>query len=176
MPATLAFSLYGLLAMTAVISPGQSYRIAETFASAPRTCAILQAAYTKAIGGTATAYPNDVRSSSRRLELVKIVPEYRVKMGLSKKEYDDLIVQEASYGSADFRPSCSWKGIAGPAQDAEGHATFVSFTTPIFSTNGRLAVVETSFLERKDFGHGLVCIVRLKDKNWTARCLPGWIS
>jgi hypothetical protein len=53
---------------------------------------------------------------------------------------------------------------------------FTSFTSPIFSTDGRLALVEVSFQDNGRFGYGSLCIVRSTGNRWLARCLPSWIA
>ncbi len=169
-------TILGFFALSVTASPGQPYRIMGTFASAPRTCAVLQAAYTAAIKRNAPAYPNDVRAADRTLRLAKTSLEYRAKLGISAREYEDLVEQQATYNTPGFRPNCDWKGLAGPSKDDEGHPTYVTFTSPVFSKNGRIAVVETSFREAGIFGYGLICTVRSKRGSWAAQCLDSWIT
>jgi hypothetical protein len=176
MPIGLSGSILGSLALSVTVLPSQPYRVLGTFASAPRTCAVLQAAYTAAINRKAPAYPNDVRAADRTLRLGETVPEYRAKMGVTAQEYEELIEQQATYNTPGFRPNCDWKGLAGPSEDDEGHATYVTFTSPIFSENGRIAVVETSFREAGRYGYGLICTVRSKRGTWVAQCLRSWIT
>lgn len=176
MPIGLFGGILGSLALSVTASASQPYRILGTFASAPRTCAVLQAAYTAAISRNAPAYPNDVRAADRTLRLAEIVPEYRAKLGVSASEYEELVEQQATYNTPGFRPNCGWKGIAGPSKDDEGHPTYVTFTSPIFSRNGRIAIVETSFREAGIFGYGLICTVRSKRGSWAAQCSQSWIT
>ena len=176
MPIGLSGSILGSLALSVTASPSQPYQILGTFASAPRTCAVLQAAYTAAINRNAPAYPNDVRAANRTFRLAETVPEYHAKLGVSAKEYEDFVEQQATYNTPGFRPNCDWKGLAGPLKDDEGHSTYITFTSPIFSKNGRIAVVETSCRETGMFGYGLICTVRLKHSSWVAQCLQSWIT
>ena len=176
MPIGLSGSILGSLALSLTASPSQPYRVLGTFASSPRTCAVLQAAYTAAINRNAPAYPNDVRAADRTLRLAQTVPEYRAKLGVSAREYEELVEQQATYNTPGFRPNCNWKGLAGPSKDEEGHPTYVTFTSPVFSKKGRIAVVETSFREVGMFGYGLICTVRSKRGSWMAQCLQSWIT
>lgn len=177
MQATIILAALGLLASSATMSPPPVPRPMPTFASAQRTCAVLQAAYTAAIRRDALAFPPDVRSSPRRLEsLQKFVPDYRERMPMSAGEFDEFVTQEDFYNFDNFRPACEWKGKAGPTTDNEGHHTFVTFTSPIFSSKGNLALAEVSFREDGIFGYGLLCTARLSHTTWTARCLQSWIS
>jgi hypothetical protein len=56
------------------------------------------------------------------------------------------------------------------------HPTFVTLTSPIFSSNQRLAITEVSFREEAGFGYGLICVVRLAHSGWEARCQNNWIT
>lgn len=97
-------------------------------------------------------------------------------MALSAEEFDEITGQEESYSFENFKPFCKWKGKAGLTTDHEGHLRFVTFTSPIFSRNGNLALVEVSFREEGIFGYGLMCTARLSHTTWTAHCVESWIS
>jgi hypothetical protein len=96
-------------------------------------------------------------------------------MAMSAAEFDELVTQEGLYNFDNFRPACDWKGKKGPMTDDERHHTFVTFTSPIFSRSGSLALVEVSFREEGIFGYGLLCTARLSHTTWTAHCLQSWI-
>ena len=163
-------------AAAATPPPQQVPPVITHFASAPQTCAVLQAAYTAAIGHKTPVYPHDVRSDSRVLDLAKMVPDYRATLAMSARESDRLAEQENRYSFPNFKPSCAWRGSPGPLADAEGHATFVTFTSPIFSVNRRLAIVEVSFREAGMFGYGMICVVRQQKEAWKGRCQSSWIT
>ncbi|MBB5713226.1 hypothetical protein FHS94_000045 [Sphingomonas aerophila] len=172
-----AITYLGLLASSSGVPSKAATQPIVTFASAPSTCAVLQAAYTAAIGRTSPAYPQDVRLSPHGLDdLRKFMPDYRARMKLSEGEFEDLARREHLFNLENFRPACRWTGQTGPTIDDEGHKTFVTFTSPIFSKNRRLALVEVSFLEEGRFGYGVLCTVRLSKAAWTARCLQSWIT
>ncbi|RDE07082.1 hypothetical protein [Sphingomonas aracearum] len=164
--------------LAAAIAPLQTplHLVTTHFASAPRTCAVLQAAYTAASKGQTPIYPRDVRSDTRVLRLDEFVPEYRAKLALSAAEFAGLTARQAQSDFPHFRPACAWKGDPGPAVDDEGHATFVTFTSPIFSANRKLAMVEVSFREEGTFAYGLICVVRQGRGGWAAQCRGSWIT
>jgi hypothetical protein len=145
-------------------------------ATAAETCKVLEAAYTVASGSKVPAYPTDVRPMSHPLELRKFVPEYKARMPLDRREFDDLASREDAYKVAEFQPRCVPAASPSPRKDDEGHDQFVSFTDPIFSTAGALALVEVSFREKVRFGYGMLCVVRRAKGGWTARCLQSWIT
>lgn len=151
-------------------------RVITHFASASHACGVLQAAYTAASGHKALIYPQDVRSDTRVLELDKFAPEYRAKLTLSVREFDELTVQQGLYNFPNFKPVCNWKGDPGPSVDDEGHATFVTFTNPIFANSRRLAIVQVSFREKGTFGYGLICVVRQGRIGWEGQCQNSWIT
>lgn len=147
-----------------------------SFASAPWTCAVLQAAYTAASRQAVLSYPKDVRTAARTLQPLKFVPEYRSRLALSPQEFDELAGREGRYDFPNFRPACTWEGNPVPPDNGEGRATFVTFTSPIFSNSGRLAIVEVSFRQEGWFGYGLVCVVRQRRGRWAAHCRDSWIT
>lgn len=137
---------------------------------------MLEAAYSAAIGSAAPAYPADVRPAWRSVELKRIVPGYRSRMPLQSGEFDDLASREDAYRTERFEPRCAWEGTPTPHVDDEGHRMDASFSSPIFSTDGRLALVEVSFDDRGGFGYGMICVVRAGEARWSARCLDSWIT
>ena len=148
-----------------------------TFASAPRTCTVLQAAYTASVGGPQPLVPPDVRMSPTRvLELNRFVPAARAASGLSPGEFAALTTRAPLYRADRFRPVCRWRGKKGPAGDGELHQIWVSFTSPIFTGDGRTALVEVSTREDGFFGYGSLCTVRLRGRRWAAICMPSWIA
>jgi hypothetical protein len=139
------------------------------------TCKVLEVAYTAAIGSAVPAYPLDIRPSHRSLDLGSIVKEYQEKLALEPSEFEDLKSKQTAYKVDGFRPLCV--PTAKPAQrsDKEGHVQFTSFTSQIFSSDGRLAVVEVSFHEL-GFGYGMMCIARRTSATWVAHCHGSWIT
>lgn len=142
--------------------------------ASPNACPVLEAAYTAAISSRRPAAPVDVRPSSRSLELERFVPDYVTRMALEPGEFEDLVSRDHSGEGTPFQPDCRWDGAPTPAPHE--HEMWVSFTHPLFSTDGRLALVEVSFFESGGWGFGQMCIVRRSDAGWSARCLESWIS
>lgn len=170
------FALISLSLIAATATPLNEPVLGRIIATAPQTCAVLQAAYTAASRHETLIYPRDVRSETRAMDLGKWVPEYRAKLALSAREFDELLGLEIQYRVPAFKPVCTWQGNPGPSVDDEGHATFVTFTSPIFSNSGQLAIVEVSFREEGIFGYGMICVVRQRHGGWDSQCQNSWIS
>lgn len=176
MPMSEFVAALGLLVSSIAGQPEPLHQLESTVPPL-EICAVLQTAYTAAIKRDTPAYPTDVRPSTRRLDdLEKFVPNYRVRMAMSEKEFDELAGRESIYSVDQFKPTCDWKGQARPTNDDEGHHTFVTFTNPIYSKNARLALVEVSFREEGIFAYGLICTVRSTRGIWSAQCLQSWIT
>ena len=153
-----------------------SYLVTERhFAAAPRTCAVLQAAYTAAIGARTPAYPIDVRMERTPNGSAGIISGDGTNLGLTPAKSGDLVARQDIYRDSSFNPHCVWKGSAGPAIDEEGHDTYITFSSPIFSTDGKIALVEVSTRGKGTFGYGVKCVVRSKRHRWSARCQRSWV-
>lgn len=150
--------------------------VTTTFASAARTCDVLQAAYTATTNSRSTAYPPDVQTASRILSVLSWTPDFKASLSLSSQEFEDMAGNATAYAVPNFKPACEWKGTRGAATDEKGHATYVTFTAPIFAKTGRLALVEVSFREQGSFGYGLICVVRRPQSTWSATCVRNWIT
>lgn len=162
---------------TAAATLSHAPRLVAATAAAGQTCAVMQAAYTAALpAGTKRIHPREVRSEPRALELDKFVPEYRARLALSAKEFDELAIQAQHHAASKIKPDCRWNGSPSDSIDDEGHPAFVTFTDPIFSGNGRLAILQVSFREDGPFGYGLVCVVRQRRKVWRGQCQNSWIT
>jgi hypothetical protein len=169
-------TVLALIAPSAAAKPKLLLRPMQTFASAPRTCAVLQAAYTAAIGQDATAYPKEVGPSRHILDdLRTFTPDYRGRLPLSAKEFEELATRQSIYHVENFKPICDWQGKGVAMKNDEGHQTFVTFTSPIFSRDGHVALTEVSF-QYGAFGYGLICVARSRHEAWSARCLQSWIT
>lgn len=177
MPVAITFAILSMSVSPVTMDPAASVWRVRDFASMPRTCAVLQAAYTAAIGRHAPAFPRDVRPSDHSLAPVTdLVRDARAGLTLSAGDVADLATRHKFYRADSFRPVCAWHGRAGPKTDDDGHAIVETFTSPVFSTNGRLALVEVSFRETGTFGYGLLCTARLSRRTWKARCIRSWIN
>lgn len=142
----------------------------------PTACRVIEAAYAAAVESKVAVYPAHIRRSTRSLELKEFVPDYRARLALDVGEFEDLAAREGQYDRVAFQPRCDWQGKAVRMIDEERHPIVVSFTNPIFSTNGRLALVEASFMTQGRFGYGMLCIARTTGGAWSAHCQDSWIS
>ncbi|MDP5277697.1 hypothetical protein Q9Q95_02070 [Sphingomonas sp. DG1-23] len=142
---------------------------------APDICGVLEVAYAAAIESRVPASPVDVQPSWRELALEKFVPDFIARTTLSKGEVADLVAHQGMHREKGFRALCLWQARPMPAKDYEGHQMKVSFSSPIFSGDMRLAVVEVSFQE-PGFGYGSFCVLRGGRGAWSAQCHPDWIT
>lgn len=135
MPVAITFAILSMSVSPVTMDPAASVWRVRDFASMPRTCAVLQAAYTAAIGRHAPAFPRDVRPSGHTLgPVTDLVPDARAGLMLSADDVADLATRQEFYRADSFRPVCAWHGRAGPTTDDEEHAIIVTFTGPVFST------------------------------------------
>lgn len=139
------------------------------------TCRIIEAAYTAAIGSDRLAYPRDIDPAFRVFDLARFVPDYRKRLALNAGEFDGLAARQSLYGEEKFRPLCVSVSDPAPRFDDEGHLHRVSFTYPIVSADGMLALTEVSFWE-PGYGYGMMCIVRRGAAGWTAKCVDSWVT
>ena len=141
------------------------------------TCKVLEAAYTAAIGSAVPAFPRDIRPAWRTLLPSKFKSPYPTTHALTAGEVRDLIANDPAYQFEKYRPACPFTATPSSKADADGHEEFISFTSPIYSSNHRLALVEISFEHKTGgFGYGSLCVVRWAEAGWTARCGPSWIT
>jgi len=155
----------------------------ETVPGSPeKTCAVLQSAFMTAsdvrTGKTYDGkfYPKVIHASAEQLNLKGFHAEYRSRMALSPAEFAELSQREAADEGSSFQPNCRWPGKPTVIRNhADGYG-YVSFTKPVFSRLGDLALVQVSIYETYRFGHGDLCVVRHSRGRWTAKCQPSWIS
>jgi len=105
-------------------------------------------------------------------DLDDFVPDYRAEMAVSPQEFADLASRQHHYSVARFKPNCDWVGTAIPAENEITTEAYGTFTNPVFSTKGDLALVEVSF----GTFYGVNCAVRSSGGTWRADCLRSWIS
>lgn len=155
-----------------------SHHIVATtsFSSSPRTCAVLQSAYTTAIGYTTPAFPADVRMSPYEFPLGHYHADFWMKLGISERDHHAFAEQGNRYRERNFKPHCMWRGVQGPTMDDEGHPTYVTFSTPIFLPDGQTALAEVFFREEGLFAYGMMCVVRHTRSGWTSQCRQNWIT
>ncbi|MEN3749582.1 hypothetical protein TPR58_20585 [Sphingomonas sp. HF-S3] len=143
------------------------------------TCRIIEAAYTAAIGSDHLAYPRDIDPSIRVIDLTQFVPDYRKRLAMNATEFNGLAARQSLYAQEKYRPLCMPVSDPAPRVDEEGHLHRVSFTHPIVSANGMLAITEVSFQEpggARAFGYGMMCVVRRGAAGWTAKCVDSWVT
>lgn len=142
-----------------------------------RVCDVLEAAYSASVKSRDPTYPRTlIQSRLPPTLLAQYVAEYKAQLPLSSPEFDDLKSRQQSYMLHSYLPDCKWKGVANHVgEGADDWST--SFSNPIFSKSGKLALVDVSFYEgRFSFAHGSTCVVRKIGRIWDAKCIAGWIT
>ena len=94
---------------------------------------------------------------------------------LTAVEIADLKRQAAHHEFGDYRPDC--EGFGQPVAIVEGKQVMTSeFTRPLFSSDGKIAVVAWSLKSGGRWGHGQLCVARKTGVSWSAVCHPTWIA
>lgn len=98
---------------------------------------------------------------------------------LTDDERDDLIANSAKVTVTPFAPDCDWNVVT------DSQRPYVSFTNPIFTSDGTIALVGVIRVPKLTPGRpppvslgvtGGVCAVRRIGQAWTARCAATWTS
>nr|WP_315381185.1 hypothetical protein [uncultured Sphingomonas sp.] len=151
--------------------------IADENATSGQTCRVLEASYTAAIKSSVQAYPRNIVPSSRTVDLREFHADYRAGLPLKTAEFADLAGRQNLYAVQDYRPVCVPASVPAVRKDAEGHVQHTSFTSPIFSSDGHIAVTEVSFREAGGgFGYGMFCVARRSGMAWSATCVGSWVT
>lgn len=146
-------------------------------ATVGQTCRVLEAAYTAAIKSSVPAYPRDIVPSNRAIDLRAFHADYRADLPLTSAEFEGLAGRQRLYAVDAYRPLCVPASAPSVRKDSEGHVQYASFTSPIFSRDGSLAVTEVSLREGAGgFGYGMFCVARRSGGAWSANCVGSWIS
>lgn len=146
-------------------------------ATVGQTCRVLEVAYTAAIKSSVPAYPRDILPSDRAVDLRAFHADYRADLPLTSAEFEGLAGRQRLYAAEAYRPVCVPASVPSVRNDSEGHVQYASFTSPIFSSDGSIAVTEVSFREGAGgFGYGMFCVARRSGVAWSAICVGSWIS
>jgi hypothetical protein len=140
-----------------------------------QTCEVLAEAYRVASESKVPVWPADLTASFERFDIAKTTPDYLERLGLNAAEVADLKTSTDPFRVGAYRPSCGGIPPTSTKLDDEGHKLTASFSYPIYSADGQLALVDVSFQE-PGFGYGSLCAVRHEGGRWTARCQMSWIS
>jgi len=140
--------------------------------TAPEICAAIASAFGKLDG----SYPKNITSAKSydELNLDHWVPGTAAALGLSAGEFEDLKQNARKQTDKGFEPSCHWRGK--PVEIKEPEIMWSSFSRPVLSSDGQLALFSWSLETFGRWGHGDVCLARRTGAGWAATCIPGWIS
>lgn len=148
----------------------------------PATCAVLEAAYTAAIHSATPIHPSRLVVAWHAPSPLRTwVAEYRANLPLTKAEFDELAARYPAPTGPGPTPTCAWRspavdyGEATPVSPPRSSGYATSFSDPVWSRDGRIAIVEVSFYQGR-FGFGQTCVARRAGQGWSARCRNGWIT
>jgi len=153
--------------------------------AAPADCPVIARLFAakslSATGGVARdLLPKDLAASSTGAgsdadSLAHNLDTYLRGASLTALEIADLRRQAAQHEFGGYRPAC--EGFGQPVAVVEGGQTMTSeFTRPLFSSDGKIAVVAWSLKSGGRWGHGYLCIARKSGVSWTATCRDTWIA
>lgn len=155
----------------AFAAPDDCPVIARLFATAsvPATGGVARDLLPKDVAPSSAGPGSDAESLAGNLDT------YLRGTSLTGPEVADLKRQAARHDFGGYQPDC--EGFGKPVAIVEGRQTMTSeFTRPLFSSDGRIAVVAWSLKSGGRWGHGYLCIVRKSGVTWTAVCQNSWIA
>jgi hypothetical protein len=98
-------------------------------------------------------------------------------LSITEAERKDLAVRAASHDYAPFEPKCDWTAPIPRVPPFPFFQTYYAFTNPLFSSDGKLAIVAFSRIVKSGVGgSGFLCAVRKNGDSWEANCTGTWIS
>lgn len=155
----------------AATAPDACPVISKMFATArvSATGGVARDLFPKDLGASTTGAGSDAESLADNLDV------YLRHTSLTVLEIADLKRQAAHHEFGDYRPDC--EGFGAPVAIVEGGLVMTSqFTRPLFSSDGKIAVVAWSLRSNGRWGHGQLCVARKTGFTWTAVCQPTWIA
>jgi hypothetical protein len=167
----LAIGVAGASPAAAAPAPAACPVIAKIFATASvsATGGVASALLPKDVGAAPTGSGSDVHNLTNNLDA------YLRGTSLTAFEIADLKRQAAHHDFGGYRPDC--EGFGKPVAIVEGVQLMTSeFTRPLFSSDGKIAVVAWSLKSGGRWGHGQLCVARKSGVTWTAVCQPTWIA
>jgi len=138
----------------------------------PEICAAIASAFGKLDGN----YRKDITSTNPydELNLDHWFSGRVAQLGLSAGEFEDLKQNARKQADKSFKPSCHWRGK--PVEIKEPEIMWSSFSKPVLSSDGQLALFSWSLKSFGRWGHGQLCLARKTGEDWAAKCIPGWIA
>lgn len=159
---------------TAILASASSSPRARE-ASPPEACAVIQAIFSATPGLPPDGYPTGIQPYEPHA-LAGDVGSHLMNLGLSEAEAADLLERARLHKFAPYVPSCDWRGRPVSISNENGGQVAAGFTDPLFSSNGRLALVEWSMNFGPRASSGDVCLARKTAGGWKVRCELAWVS
>ena len=155
----------------AAAAPAACPLIAKVFATAgvSATGGVARDLFPKDLGASTSGAGSDAESLAKNLDI------YLRYTSLTAVEVADLKRQAVQHDFGGYRPDC--EGFGQPVAIVESGQVMTSeFTRPLFSSDGKIAVVSWSLKSGGRWGHGQFCVARKVGITWTATCHPTWIA
>jgi len=166
-----------LVISTGLVAPGALAEETPAGSSAAE-CAVVQSAFTSMLARDDKAglvFPKDIQASRPWAPLDRDIKPYTEDFDLTESEQADLLAQWTRHADTPWTPVCAWQGK--PAVIRDGELTMTSdFTRPLFSSDGRLALLSWSVRSTGRWGYGRTCLARLTAAGWKTACRPSWIA
>jgi len=97
-------------------------------------------------------------------------------LALTDDEMADLAKSVAGHAFENFEPDCNWTQDAPNSFRVSPETPAFTFTNPLFSSDGNLALIARSRFVGPLGSSGALCALRRKGDVWTATCFGSWIS
>jgi hypothetical protein len=97
-------------------------------------------------------------------------------LSLTDDELADLSKHSAGHSFENFEPNCEWTQDAPNTFRPSSSTPAFTFTNPLFSSDGNLALIARSRFDGPGHGRGAFCAIRRTAEGWKAVCFNGWIS
>jgi hypothetical protein len=94
---------------------------------------------------------------------------------LTASEIADLKRNAEKHVFAPYGPDCHGRGALADVVEGDQVMT-AEFLRPLFSSDGRIAVVVWSLQSTGRWGHGHFCVVRKAGSKWRGSCRDTWIG
>ena len=155
------------------LRPTSNLRVVSPLASSD--CEVLQAAFTKEVGGGRVGYPTDLAEAVASDHFF-VNDEFLRALSLRDTERAIFTGRAVYHTSAPYLPDCHWAGRPTPVSES-GMKMTTTFLKPLYSKDGTLALVHWSLDARPySWAHGFGCIVRRETAAWSAKCVPTWLT
>jgi hypothetical protein len=91
-------------------------------------------------------------------------------LGISDAEFQDFASQVGNTVLDGFEPKCGWP------QAKDRQDWILTFTRPLFTSDGSAAIFAMSMFWPQHGGNGAICVGRKSSSGWATKCYSTWIT